>query len=386
MTEKQDSLLIEAISFDAASKRKKDGNGFIEIKGNPLTKVGVFPYFGVQIGAPDKAKIYHVYRPEEELNNEETIKSFRLLPFINNHEMLGEGFTPAEQKGVQGAVGDEVYFEYPYLKGNLKIYGENIKEAINGGKVDLSAGYRCRYEKSPGEFEGQKYDYIQRSIRGNHIALVDEGRSGADVSVMDSLPIEIKELTMEEAKPTMDEKLDDLKAMLIAIDEKLKKAKDEEAPAKEDVKEEEFVELDESMTSCMKDCGLDAENKSLRKAFAEGVKYGEKVEKKEPKKLDSEHESEGEKKAMDEADIIKMIAKRDAMAKALSQHIGSFACDEMTLADVAVYGAEKVGLHVEPENAVVAMDAWLLDRKPAEVVTEVPAAVSGDKFITDFYK
>ena len=386
MTDKQDSLTEEAISFDAASKRKKDGNGFIEIKGNPLTKVGVFPYLGVQIGAPDKAKIYHVYRPEEELNNEETIKSFRLLPFINNHEMLGEGFTPAEQKGVQGAVGDEVYFEYPYLKGNLKIYGENIKEAINGGKVDLSAGYRCRYEKSPGEFEGQKYDYIQRSIRGNHIALVDEGRSGADVSVMDSLPIEIKELTMEEAKPTMDEKLDDLKAMLIAIDEKLKKAKDEEAPAKEEVKEEEFVELDESMTSCMKDCGLDSENKSLRKAFAEGVKYGEKVEKKEPKKLDSEHESEGAKKAMDEADIIKMIAKRDAMAKALSQHIGSFACDEMTLTDVAVYGAEKVGLHVEPENAVVAMDAWLLDRKPAEVVTEVPAVVSGDKFITDFYK
>lgn len=386
MTEKQDSLLIEAISFDAASHRKKDGNGFIEIKGNPLTKVGVFPYLGVQIGAPEKEKIYHVYRPEEELNNEETIKSFRLLPFINNHEMLGEGFTPAEQKGVQGAVGDEVYFEYPYLKGNLKIYGENIKEAIDSGKVDLSAGYRCKYEKYSGTFDGKKYDYIQRSIRGNHIALVDEGRSGADVSVMDSLPIEIKETTpMEENKPTMDEKLDDLKAMLIAIDEKLKKAKDEEAPA-EEVKEEEFVELDESMASCMKDCGLDADDKAQRKAFAEGVKYGEKVEKKEPKKLDSEHESEGAKKAMDEADIIKMIARRDAMAKALSQHIGSFACDEMTLTDVAVYGAEKVGLHVEAENAVVAMDAWLHDRKPAEVVTEVPEAVSGDKFIEDFYK
>ena len=384
MTEKQDSLLIEAISFDAASTRKKDGNGFIEIKGNPLTKVGVFPYLGAQIGAPDKGKIYQVYRPAEELDNEETIKSFRLLPFINNHEMLGEGFTPAEQKGVQGAVGDEVYFEYPYLKGNLKIYGENIKEAIDSGKVDLSAGYRCRYEKSPGEFEGQKYDYIQRSIRGNHIALVDEGRSGADVSVMDSLPIEIKETPMEETKPTMDEKLDEMKAMLIAIDEKLKKAKDEVAPA-EEVKEE-FVELDASLESCMKDCGLDVKDNATRKAFAEGVKYGEKVEKKEPKKLDSEHESEGAKKAMDEADIIKMIARRDAMAKALSKHIGSFACDEMTLTDVALYGAEKVGLDVDAETAVIAMDAWLHDRKPAEVVTAKPAVSSGDKFITDFYK
>ena len=384
MTEKQDSLLIEAISFDAASHRKKDGNGFIEIKGNPLTKVGVFPYLGAQIGAPDKGKIYQVYRPAEELDNEETIKSFRLLPFINNHEMLGEGFTPAEQKGVQGAVGDEVYFEYPYLKGNLKIYGENIKEAIDSGKVDLSAGYRCKYEKSSGTFDGKKYDYIQRAIRGNHIALVDEGRSGADVSVMDSLPIEIKENPMEETKPTMDEKLDEMKAMLIAIDEKLKKAKDEEAPA-EEVKEE-LVELDESLESCMKDCGLDIKDNATRKAFAEGVKYGEKVEKKEPKKLDSEHESEGAKKAMDEADIIKMIARRDAMAKALSQHIGSFACDEMTLTDVALYGAEKVGLDVDAETAVIAMDAWLHDRKPAEVVTAKPAISSGDKFITDFYK
>jgi len=384
MTEKQDSLLIEAISFDAASHRKKDGNGFIEIKGNPLTKVGVFPYLGAQIGAPDKGKIYQVYRPAEELDNEETIKSFRLLPFINNHEMLGEGFTPAEQKGVQGAVGDEVYFEYPYLKGNLKIYGENIKEAIDSGKVDLSAGYRCKYEKSSGTFDGKKYDYIQRAIRGNHIALVDEGRSGADVSVMDSLPIEIKENPMEETKPTMDENLDEMKAMLIAIDEKLKKAKDEEAPA-EEVKEE-LVELDESLESCMKDCGLDVKDNATRKAFAEGVKYGEKVEKKEPKKLDSEHESEGAKKAMDEADIIKMIARRDAMAKALSQHIGSFACDEMTLTDVALYGADKVGLDVNAETAVIAMDAWLHDRKPAEVVTAKPAVSSGDKFITDFYK
>lgn len=384
MTEKQDSLSVEAISFDAASHRKKDGNGFIEIKGNPLTKVGVFPYLGVQIGAPDKGKIYKVYRPAEELDNEETIKSFRLLPFINNHEMLGEGFTPAEQKGVQGAVGDEVYFEYPYLKGNLKIYGENIKEAIDSGKVDLSAGYRCRYEKSSGEFEGEKYDYIQRHIRGNHIALVDEGRSGADVSVMDSLPIEIKDIPMEENKPTMDSKLDEMKAMLIAIDEKLKKAKDEEAPAGK--VEEELVELDASLESCMKDCGLDVKDNATRKAFAEGVKYGEKVEKKEPKKLDSEHESEGAKKAMDEADIIKMIARRDAMARALSQHIGSFACDEMTLTDVALYGADKVGLDVDAETAVIAMDAWLHDRKPAEVVTAKPAVSSGDKFITDFYK
>src|SRR6188474_2789733 len=62
---------------DSSSARKTDLNGWTEIKGNPLSKVGVFPYLGKQISPklePDKT--YWVYRPEEELSHPDCINSF----------------------------------------------------------------------------------------------------------------------------------------------------------------------------------------------------------------------------------------------------------------------------------------------------------------------
>lgn len=85
------------------SARNYDDNGWPEIKGNPISKVGVFPYSGAQIEHPDldPNKIYMVYRSDSELSNEDTINSFKLLPFTDEHEMLGstrDGLTPAEKK------------------------------------------------------------------------------------------------------------------------------------------------------------------------------------------------------------------------------------------------------------------------------------------------
>src|ERR1700753_211727 len=79
---------------DNESKRRLDINGFVEIKDNPISKVGIFPYSGRQIDSDgqlklDPDKIYNVYRPEEELNNSETIESFKLVPWTDEHAMLG---------------------------------------------------------------------------------------------------------------------------------------------------------------------------------------------------------------------------------------------------------------------------------------------------------
>lgn len=183
------SPLELSMDDDLPSAREDDVNGWTEIKGNPISKVGVFPYSGSQINSdlePDK--IYMVFRSEQELNNPETIKSFKLLPWTDDHTMLGsegEGLTPAERKGIHGVIGEDVYFEDGYLKGNLKVFSDKLANLIDSGKKELSIGYRCLYDMSPGMYNGEKYDFIQREIRGNHLALVDEGRSGHDVSVLD---------------------------------------------------------------------------------------------------------------------------------------------------------------------------------------------------------
>ncbi|PWF25051.1 DUF2213 domain-containing protein [Corticimicrobacter populi] len=171
------------------SQRQTDVNGFLLVRNNPITKVGVFPYLGSEIGAPEPDKVYQVYRPQEELERPETIKSANLVPWINEHEFLGAEGTPAEKKGVQGTTGESAYFDYPYLRNNIRLYSESMQGLIDRGKVELSPSYRCRYEFASGEFEGQRYDAVQRDILFNHLASVDEGRTGPDLKVQDALTI-----------------------------------------------------------------------------------------------------------------------------------------------------------------------------------------------------
>ena len=161
-----------------------DHNQFWLIKDNPITKAGVFPYLGKQISPelePDK--IYQVYRPAEEIRK--AADTFKLVPLVDNHTMIGKDFTPAEEKGVHGVLGEEIKEKDGVLYADVKIFSESLKNLIQNGKKELSLGYFCEYDLTPGEYHGVHYDAVQRGLRGNHIALVANGRMGHDVRVMD---------------------------------------------------------------------------------------------------------------------------------------------------------------------------------------------------------
>ena len=177
------------------SKRVVDINGWITIKDNPILKAGIFPYLGSEIGQGEPSRVYKVLRSDEELSKPETIKSFELVPLINEHFVLGELGTDTDDKSIDGIVGESIYFEAPYLKSNIKVFGKHIKKLIEVGKIELSAGYSCKYipvENNP------DYDFIQTDIRANHLALVEAGRNGSDVAVQDALKftLDSKELLM----------------------------------------------------------------------------------------------------------------------------------------------------------------------------------------------
>lgn len=165
----------------------EDKNGFWFIEHNPITKTGVYDYLGKQISPEcEPNKIYKVLRPKEELFKKETLDSLRLIPIVNDHTMIGQGFTAPEDKGIDGTLGDNVSHDTDTIYNDLKIMSNKMKEDIRNGKKELSLGYFCRYDKQPGTYKGQRYDYIQRDIKANHLALVDKGRMGADVRVYDS--------------------------------------------------------------------------------------------------------------------------------------------------------------------------------------------------------
>lgn len=125
--------------------REIDQNGFITIEKNPISRVGVFPYLGKNISEEcEPEKIYNVYRPPEELADPEAMKSFELVPLVNDHTMLGTGFTPTEEKGAHGTTGEKLAFEGGILYAPLKIFSETLKRLIEAGKKELSLGYRVR--------------------------------------------------------------------------------------------------------------------------------------------------------------------------------------------------------------------------------------------------
>lgn len=162
-----------------------DKSGFWFIPHNPISKVGIFDYLGSSISDEcEPNKVYKVFRSGETLLKSVSTWDNPPKPFINDHEMLGEGFTDVDDRPVQGVITNPQY-EDGVLYADITVYSEKLKEAIENGKKELSLGYFCKFEKKSGVYDGESYDYEQIDMVGNHIALVDAGRCGSDVKVFD---------------------------------------------------------------------------------------------------------------------------------------------------------------------------------------------------------
>ena len=70
---------------------------------------------------------------------------------------------------------------------DLIIKDKKAVDAVNSGKVELSAGYTAMYEQMDGVAPcGTKYEFVQRDIKINHVALVDKARAGANARIFDN--------------------------------------------------------------------------------------------------------------------------------------------------------------------------------------------------------
>lgn len=352
---------------DTASARQYDGNGWFEVKANPISKVGIFPYSGAQLGltGADASRIFQVYRPAEELANPECIESFKLIPWVDNHTAIGptlqkltDSAVAAEAKGVHGVVGEDVFFKDGTLYANIKAFSNILADLIAAGKRELSAGYRCVYDMVSGVFEGQHFDCIQRNIRGNHLALVKEGRMGPDVAVMDSFTftIDSKDFIMPEASKdegatpgaggmTLQDAikmLGELAPQVAKLQAAMSGMAGSPAPAAAAVEDTtpaatagtEAMASDKDTVKPAEMAAMDAALKLAQNTIADMKANGTRV-------------------------MLKEIAVRDALVRRLTPHIGAFDHAEMTLQDAAVYGCEKLGVKVAPEAALPALEGFL---------------------------
>jgi len=335
---------------DTETHREIDQNGYLTVKDNPITRAGVFQYKGSQLPDADPERIYNVYRPLEELENPEALESMRGLPIINDHEMLGDKYERSpEERGVHGSILESIKIVGDDVLANLRIWSRTLKNLIESGKTGLSLGYKCKFEKSVGIFNGMQYDYIQRNIRGNHLALVNQGRSGTAVldkyDVFDhfDIAIDIKDFNMadEEKKveATTENKSGESEMTIAQAIEMLKKIVpqvEELTAAMTSKKEEEKSEMALDGDTEKKDGDQKAEDEEKDK------------EKKEAMDAAIERAVNSRVSAMASKFNLKSImadaSRRDSLAKELVPHVGSFDHSAMDADDVASYGVKKLGL------------------------------------------
>lgn len=188
-----------------------DENGFITYFDIPISSEGVYDYAGFQIAdeLPPK-QIYGVYRPKSEVCKKEFVASLQELPLVDDHTMVGEGFTPVDKKRADGVMFN-VRANGDHLLCDMKVWGEKMKQKIRMGKRELSLGYIGYFRKQEGHFKGKPYQYVMFGLSANHVALVEDARMGhacrlADNArgICDSLKLELPEMNPDDKKKVID--------------------------------------------------------------------------------------------------------------------------------------------------------------------------------------
>ena len=164
---------------------RRDPEGYLLCLNVPVARTGTQEYLPEEVGLPPGSALIPVYRPEEEVFAPETMASFEGMPVTNDHPPDGVDVSNirALQKGHAHNVRRGSGEESDLLLADLIITDPALITAIlEEGKREISCGYTYELCMENGQ-------YIQRKIRGNHVAVVDAGRAGSRVSIKDRKPV-----------------------------------------------------------------------------------------------------------------------------------------------------------------------------------------------------
>lgn len=280
-------------------KAVKLDNGFIKA---PVfaTRVGVFRY------VKPNGDVIREFRPPDEVFNADSMNSLAGVPLTNKHpaEMVD---SKNAKKHMVGFTSDRVEQEDIFLKTSVTITDDRTIEKVErDGVREVSCGYEAELEWTPGVYDGQEYDAIQRNIRYNHLAVVDRGRAGPQVR----LHLDAEDAILEDDNGTQ---------------QNHSKHKKEDAMAKIKLGDVEY-ECDGGLASAIKDAVKDAKKAGYDEAMSKGKKEKKDSEdslQKEIETLKAKNDELGEEikklkeDAMDEEKIRKAsIARANLIAQA----------------------------------------------------------------------
>ncbi|UBX48880.1 DUF2213 domain-containing protein [Providencia alcalifaciens] len=159
---------------------KKTPQGYV-VTTATITRAGPIEYYGHEIGltGSDANKKISIIRTLSELSKSETLKSFEGLPLTLTHPDDGEVTAQDHKEKSSGHIqnvridGDEVVCDV-YITDALA-----IKTLEDTDVREVSVGYE------PAEIEERSGQLYQINIRGNHVAVVADGRYGSECRLND---------------------------------------------------------------------------------------------------------------------------------------------------------------------------------------------------------
>lgn len=224
------NLNFKILLDNQKSKRSKDNNGYLIVKDNPIALSGVYDYLLSEISDNDNSdEIVKVCREFSDLEKNKDL--FKDKPIIWEHKWTGE---TGENQSVDGVISGDIEAKNGGLYADLIIFNSDLIKAIEKGECyELSPGYEAEIIAENGSYNGEHYDYKQLLQNVNHLAVVEQGRTGHELRIQD-----------KSIQGEFMEKKFTLKALMDA----LRKITDEGEVAEAEVKDSEAEVKDECVS------------------------------------------------------------------------------------------------------------------------------------------
>lgn len=173
--------------LDQNHRWQETPDGFLRCTARVL-KTGLMRYHADELtNVPEhlKGKFFNMLVTAEEMSAPETLHSLETAQVVpGSHEWV----TPENAGTVsKGQAAGAPVVDGEFLVSDLLVTDPATMEDIKSGKLpEISGGYHAATDFSPGEFEGQQYDAVQRGIIFNHVAVIPAGmgRGGSDVKII----------------------------------------------------------------------------------------------------------------------------------------------------------------------------------------------------------
>lgn len=245
--EESSAWAICTTSLDATQSFKYEiceDSGFMRAIGI-CARSGIQEYLGYELGlSGDQAnEVFNVYRPKDEVVA--SLSSYNGAIVTDDHPFSGLVVTDESRELTMGNTSQAYGFERDgiyYVIAKVTITDPDLIQKVKEGKRELSAGYSRDLVEESGEFNGTPYQFVQRNIKANHVAIVQEGRCGNACKIN----LDKKEVKMDGIKIQMDGKTVSMDAAeAVKYMGELKTQRDEAMAETEKVKTEMDMEVSE---------------------------------------------------------------------------------------------------------------------------------------------